>query len=659
MNTTRKFGWIVVIAALGAASGCGGGGTSSFATVGTSSSSSGTTATVAAISMITSEPQIPSNGSSNATLTAYVRDANNQFLSGIPVTFSATSGGLAVTTAVTDASGQATATLNTAGDPTNRNITVTAVAGSKSTTVAVGVVGTAVSLSGPPSLIEGNAGTYTVSVVDSGKAPITGQTVTLKSTAGNTVTAVSAVTNVTGQATFSVTGTVAGSDTLTATALGQTATTAVLVSNTSFAFTAPAANALIALTVDQTVTVVWTTGGVPQTGKVITFSTTRGTFVGATTTTTATTDGTGTATVTISATSAGPAIITASAPGVSAQQSVNFVSVNPSAINLQASPATVPTLGQSTITATVRDSANNLVEGQTVSFELTDVTGGSLSVGSAVTDVQGQAQTVYTASSSNSATNGVEIIASIPAVPAVPSEPVFLTVGGQTVILSLGTGEQLSENDTKTQFLLPYVVQAVDSAGNAINGVNITLDIKSLHYKEGAWVIFGADWVQAIGPYSPIPPATVPSPPTECYNEDVAGNGILAPPNVDVNGNGILDPGSVAAVSPGTVTTAATQITIGSTTTTVNGSAALVVSYPEDHAQWVQVQLTATATVSGTESTTSSTFWLPILATYVTTTTSSPPGEISPYGYVPEAGYVAPFNPQPVSGAKYSCSVVN
>jgi hypothetical protein len=44
------------------------------------------------------------------------------------------------------------------------------------------------------------------------------------------------------------------------------------------------------------------------------------------------------------------------------------------------------------------------------------------------------------------------------------------------------------------------------------------------------------------------------------------------------------------------------------------------------------VQLTATTSVSGTETSASTTFQLPILATYVTTLTSVPPGQISPYG---------------------------
>jgi len=56
------------------------------------------------------------------------------------------------------------------------------------------------------------------------------------------------------------------------------------------------------------------------------------------------------------------------------------------------------------------------------------------------------------------------------------------------------------------------------------------------------------------------------------------------------------------------------------------------VTYPQDHALWVQSLLTATATVSGTETSTTSKFWLPMLAADITNTTVDPPGIVSPYG---------------------------
>src|SRR6202167_846445 len=157
----RKLGWIFLLAALTAAAG-GGGATSSLATVSTSSSSSSssgaTTPAVSAMSMTTSLPQIPSNNSASATITAFVRDADNNFLTGVPVTFSATSGGLAVTTATTGTNGEATASLGTAGDPTDRSITVTATAGTISATITVGVVGTTTTITGPQNLILGSPG---------------------------------------------------------------------------------------------------------------------------------------------------------------------------------------------------------------------------------------------------------------------------------------------------------------------------------------------------------------------------------------------------------------------------------------------------------------------------------------------------------------------
>jgi hypothetical protein len=176
------------------------------------------------------------------------------------------------------------------------------------------------------------------------------------------------------------------------------------------------------------------------------------------------------------------------------------------------------------------------------------------------------------------------------------------------------------------------VVQALDSAGNAVSGVQITLTVHSLPpdepsppgppvgpdytasssvyaaYGKGVWTKGTSSWVQTVAAY--------------CLNEDVNGTGIYEA-SEDLNLNGRLDPGDVAAVSPGTVTTDST------------GTANVNITYPEDHAAWVQVLLTATATVAGTQTSTTSTFWLPMLASYLTNLTVDPPGIVSPYGISP------------------------
>jgi len=139
----RKLGWISALAALVLA-GCGGGGDgSSFGSSSSGSSSSGSSsggAASASITVVTDAATIPSDGSTPATITAYVRDAQNNLLSGIPVTFTATSGGISGSPSTTDSGGAASASLITAGDSTPRTITVTATAGTLQATVSVQVV---------------------------------------------------------------------------------------------------------------------------------------------------------------------------------------------------------------------------------------------------------------------------------------------------------------------------------------------------------------------------------------------------------------------------------------------------------------------------------------------------------------------------------------
>ena len=612
---------------------------------------------VSSITLLASSPNLPSDNSKPVTITAIARSAGNQLVSGAAIDFIASSGGVLpvqttagsvgsnqVKAGTTDANGIAQATLSTPGDYANRSITVTAISGGASSTINVSVVGTTLTVNGAASLVLGASATYTVALSDASNNGISGQTVTIASKAGNKLSATTVATDALGHASFQVTASVAGSDTISVTALGQSASLALTVSAQSFSFAAPA-TLLPPLGTLQTLTVNWTNAGVPQSGTV-TFSTTRGQIVGGTASSLIEPITNGTASMQISSTTAGPAVITATAVTgavtVTTQVSLTFVATMPNSMNLQASPATVAVQGQSTVTAIVRDVNNNLVSGQTVDFQLTDVTNGSISVGTAVTDLQGQAQTVYTASTRPSAANGVVITATIPTAPAVQAATVNLTVGGQTLFLSLGTGSNIFENVQKTQFQLPYVVQALDAAGNPVGNVQLTMKVEDLPpvnpgpplvnppyapaapdftaysssyaaYAKGFYAIVSGKWVAQYSAY--------------CLNEDVSGTGVLPPPvppatssPEDLNGNGVLDPGGVATVSPSPVTTDST------------GTANVTIFYPEDHNTWVQVRLTATATVAGTQTSTSAVFYLPILATYLTNTSASPPGQFSPYG---------------------------
>jgi hypothetical protein len=613
------------------------------ATSGTITGSTAVTVSVAkqTVTLQTSSPTIPSDNTTPATITAYVKDANNNLVPGVVVHFTATSGSLAVSTptggspGMTDPTGAATATLSVGTDQSDRAITVTATASGSSTTLDIQVVGTSLNVAGPAGLVLGASGMYTVSLIDASKKAIPNQTVQVSSAAGNTLSAATVTTDGSGHATFTLTAAASGNDTVTASALGTSFAQPVTISNQQFTITAPTAGSLVPITAapctpNVPVSVNWKANNAPiAQGTTVNFASTRGTLSSST----GTTDVNGNAQVMICATSAGPATVSATATiptttnSVSASVDFSFISTTPSAIDLQASPSTVPITGQSTLTAVVRDAAGNLVQNQTVDFTLQDVTGGSISLASAVTDVQGVAQTVYTASKTASASNGVSITATVHNTNI--TKTAALTVSGAALHVIIGTGNKLIENSTFTAYTMNWFVSVSDAAGNAVPNSQVTLTIHSsltpfTGYFKGAYCSDGAQWIptnQAYPNYAcPVTaPVSAPPQPTACLNEDVNLNGQLDA-GEDLNSDGILEPGDIAVATPGLLSTG------------TDGTSTFQVIYPEDHANWVQVTLTARATVQGTEGTTSSTFVLPALGDYISDPKHSPPGLVSPYG---------------------------
>ena len=622
----RILRWIPALALLALSASCGGNAGNCDSAFTASCGSGTTTSQVAKLTLLTDMAQLPSDGSKTATITAQALDANNNVMPDVTVVFQTDSGALTPTQPVTDASGLATASVNAGSDPTNRTITVTATAGSTSATVPVSVSGTAVALSGPSNLVLNNTGAYSVLVTDSSGQGISGAAVTLASSAGNAITAGSSSTDGNGRMTFTVNATNGGTDTITATALGQSQTKAVSISTQDFTI-AVTGSSTVALNTPVTVTVTWLNNGAPVVGQPVTFAATRGTLVPGTP---VTTDAAGKASVTISSLSAGPSVVNASGTGVSTQLNLTFVADNPSQIAVQAGPASVSVQGQSTITALVRDAANNLVQGATVTFQITaDPTNGGLSTATAITDAQGSAQSVYTAGNTSSGANAVVVSASVQAKGGgtTYTASTNLTVGGQTVFLSMGTGNSIAAPDPPGSiYEVTYSVFAVDSGGAPLVNTPISLKILPVAYGKGA---LGCGNNATY--WSPVYTTATNDPDayksmTLCLNEDTdyTGNinslGVVAGiPVKDYNTSGKLEPGNIAVVAP------------SSGNTDSNGRLDVVVSYPKDHSYWVMVSLVASTTVQGTESSTSSTWILRGLqADY--NCTVGPPGPVSPYG---------------------------
>jgi hypothetical protein len=604
------------------------------------------------LTLLTSSPTIPSDNSSGATISAIVKDANNNLLAGVPVSFQVTSGaivpvqttagaGASVAAGTTDANGMAQATVTTPGDPSNRTLTVNATAGSATAQVNIAVTGTTVTLTGPATLVLNNTANFTVLVSNSSGKGIANTPVTVSSANNNTLSASSLVTDANGRATFTVKGAAGGNDTITATSLGLTQTASLAVSAQSFNITAPANGTNVVLGNSQQLTVTWTNNGAPVVGQPVTFVATRGTVVPSTP---VNTDANGHASASISSSSGGPSIVQASGSSVSAQLNLQFVANNPSQIAVQAGPNTVAIQGQSTILATVRDAQNNLVQGATVNFEVvSDPTNGGLSSASGVTDAQGRAQTVYTAGNSSSGANGVTVSATVAASSITASTT--LTVGGQAVGLLFGTGNTIDVGQGPAVYQVTYSVFASDSHGAPLPNQPITFSVLPVAYGKG--VMAGCPGGTSWGPsystgggdtFAYTGPGLLNGA-QMCRNEDTDYNGNIASldsgtPGTcvdlvsgqtitshvkDNNCNGQLDPSTVATVSPASGVTDAT------------GRLDVKITYNRDHAYWALVTLIASTTVAGTQSSTSTTFTLQgAAADYACST--GPPGPVSPYG---------------------------
>ena len=563
------------------------------------------TVTPATVTLQATTTTIPSDGSFPTTVTAFVRDSSNRFISGVPVTFTSNSGGISVTRGTTDATGTATADLASAGDPTNRTITVTATAATISTTITVDVTGTVLNVTGPSALVLGQTSTYAISLLNSGGKGITGRTVTVTSARGNTLSSNSLTTDVNGRANLGLTITQPGAETLTITSLGLTRTITVAVNADSFQVTAPAADGLeIPLGTAQPITVTWLSNGSPVVGQTVNFSTTRGTFNGAVNgTASAVTNASGQVTVTVQSTNAGGGVINALSGTATTSRAVEFVALTAAAIDVQPGTFSLGPNESTTITATVRDSANNLVKNKLVNFGLQDITGGTLSAGAATTDSQGRAQVVYRASSSSSGSNAVTITASVQEGVVTISKSVGLTVGRLAVSISLGTGNTIEEPNVAT-YKRVYAVSVLDSNGNAVPGVAVTMSILSLTYNKGFRTATATGWTTTVT--------------ATCADEDLNRNFVLDP-GEDFNGDTKLTVGPVASVT-------------GSVTTDSKGQATVDVIYPQEWAYYLRVRLEAKTTVTGTEFVRAVDFTLDGSATDFNDPKVAPPGMQSPAG---------------------------
>ena len=562
---------------------------------------------VALVEVGASATALRSADTNGIIISAVVKDSSNNVLPATPVAFVSSSGVLSSVSAQTGADGRATAVLTAGADRSKRSVTVTVRTGANVGTIVIPVEGTTLSVAGATSLLAGASATFTVNLKDSSGNAISAQPIAVSSELGNTVTLAQSSTDGSGGTTFSYTASRSGVDVLSVTGGNKKKKLTLNISSINFTFTAPAASSEVLVDSAKAVTVRFVENGAGVAGKTVSFSTTRGNVVPAT----SQTDSSGYATTMVSSSSAGPGSVSAQLDSAIRNLPLFFVAKSASTINLQTSSAAVApntstaTNNQVELRATVRDLAGNAVKGVTVNFTaVKDLSGGRIKTGTAVTDENGLAIDSFISGAVSTAANGVEINATVANTTIVSTA--LLTVSGQALFINIAANNTIEK--LNTTYKKTFSVQVNDANGAPAAGQNVTLSYYPPRYRKGKMIFDGAAemWVPLVS--------------TTCDNEDVDRSGQLSGSNMDTNGDKRLTPGLPGIIAPPFITTNAA------------GAAEFTLEYGQQYAFWVDFDLSAKVVVAGTESSTGFLFPASALASDLTTSTVSPAAAVNPFG---------------------------
>jgi len=570
------------------------------------------------ITLLRSGSSLQTGDGETLEVTARVRDEDGRLLTGVPVNFrilndngsqfSAAEGTQTSGNAfLTDGSGAASV-LVSSSDPSNRTVEMVAsVDDAESEPLTIPIEGTSLDVEVPSAGSTGQTINLSATLTDSQGNPVGGETLSFSSDGSGAFESTMGVTSSQGRVTteYTVGSGAGGSTTLTVEGGGTVNASTLNIASEVLVFNTPGSSQQqeFSLNSAHSVEVELKKNGIPVDNEQVTFGKSRGSF---SPDDVATTNGDGVASTTFNTGSdAGPAIITAEALGAKVETEVLLVATTPDSLDLQADPGTVSPKGESQVEAVVRNPDGQRVKNAEVEFSITaDTTGSSLSTTEAITDEFGRATTTFEAGDATSANEGVEITAEVKDTGI--SSTVSLTVSGEALFITIGTGNTLTER-AETLYVKPYSVLVTDASGGPVPNANVTLEVVPTQFGKGNYAYSDPDerWVQ--------------NRKDTCTYEDTDRDGELDE-GEDTDKDGELEPGNVATLSKQTVTT------------DDSGAASFDVVYPQDHAKWVSVKLTGRSEVAGTESKKTIDFPLPVLADDLSDESTNPPNITSPFG---------------------------
>ena len=448
------------------------------------------------------------NTAFSAPLVATVRDAANNPVSGITVTFAAPGTGASGTFA----GGANTAVTNASGIATSATFTANSTSGAYSVTASAGGVSTTFSLSntpGPAGSITSTSGTgqstqintafsapLVATVRDAGGNPVSGVTVTFTappsgasgSFAGGVNTAVTDASGVATSPAFSANGTI-GSYTVTASAPGVATAASFTLTNTS----GPAASITATSGSGQNaqinapfgaplVATVRDAGGNPVSGATVTFaapaSGASGTFAGGVNTAITNASGVATSAVFAANGTIGSYTVSASVPGVATAASFALTNTTGPAASITATSGSGQSVPTNTafgapLVATVRDAGGNPVSGVTVTFAAPASGASGTFAGGANTAVTNASGVATSATFTANGTGGSYVVTASAAGVATPASFSLSNTGGTPSSIT-ATGGTPQAADAGSAFASPLLATVLDANGNPVSGVTVT-----------------------------------------------------------------------------------------------------------------------------------------------------------------------------------------
>jgi len=333
-------------------------------------------------------------------------------------------------------------------------------------------------------------------------------------------------------------------------------------------------------------------------------------------------------------------LFTASAAGVTKQQSVDIKASSQTvpdanlgglAASLQANPNVIAVNADGGATnkvqliANFEDSSGNPIPNVRVKFRLASSSqtyGGVFSNGAitgtsvVVSGADGKVQVSYIPGARSSANNAVQIEAcygvneaavSVCNPGAILSKDI--TIADEPVSVTIGTDGLLIDEKSTLRYVQYFVMQVVNSAGQPKPNVDVSAQVTPVNYRKGDYFRNGSKWaLRAV---------------VECPKEDLDDDDRIDtfPTPEDVNHSNNLEPRRADV----------TLTAVSGTKTNAEGVVLFKMAYPKDKGSWLDVLITATSVVGGSEGRATRTQPLYVLASDIAAE-GAPAFVDSPYG---------------------------